>query len=152
MKQPEISIFAVSNVYSRIMHFKKAGDIELGHYHTYDHGTLISSGSIQLDILSDDSSIIESKIIKSPQMILIRKDKRHRLTALEDNTVAVCIHALRDVEGELLPVETLDEVVHHSPDEDRKALLEKRNSKSLYATLIKRDIIVENMLDDRPRK
>ena len=152
MEKPDISIFAVSNVYSRIMHFKQAGDVELGHYHTYDHGTLISAGSIQLDILDDECKILQSKIVKAPQMILIKKDKRHRLTALENNTVAVCIHALRDVEGELLPVETLEDVVHHTPDEDRKALLEKRNSNSLYATLIKRDIIVENMVDDRPRQ
>jgi len=28
-------------------------------------------------------------------MILIRQDKNHELIALEDNTVAFCIHALR---------------------------------------------------------
>jgi hypothetical protein len=32
-------------------------------------------------------------------MIYIHKDKIHELVALEDNTVAYCIHALRNGEG-----------------------------------------------------
>jgi hypothetical protein len=32
-------------------------------------------------------------------MIYIHKDKIHELVALEDNTVAFCIHALRDGNG-----------------------------------------------------
>jgi hypothetical protein len=32
---------------------------------------------------------------EAPQMIYIKKDKMHELVALEPNTVAYCIHALR---------------------------------------------------------
>jgi hypothetical protein len=32
-------------------------------------------------------------------MIFIKADKKHMLEALEDNTVAYCIHALRDKDG-----------------------------------------------------
>jgi hypothetical protein len=149
MPQPTIEIFAVSNVYTRIMNFKKAGDIEIGHYHTYDHGTLISSGSIKLEILGENLETIETKIYKAPRMVLIKKEFKHRLTALEDNTVAVCIHALRDVEGELLPVETIEEVIHTTPDEDRKALIEHRNSNSVKEYLNKKNIVLENMVDNK---
>ncbi len=148
MSKPEITIFAVSNVYSRIMHFKKSGDIELGHYHTYDHGTLISSGSIRIEILDENSEVTESRVYHAPQMVLIKKQFRHRLTALKDDTVAVCIHALRDVEGELLPVETLEDVIHTTPDEDRIALKNRRNSNSVPSTLSRKGILIQNMLDE----
>ena len=41
----------------------------------------------------------EISIFKAPQMIYIKADKIHELTALEDNTVVYCIHALRDIDG-----------------------------------------------------
>lgn len=71
------------------MHFKKAGDVEQGHTHDFDHLTLLASGSLKITI---DGEITE---FKAPHMIFIHKDKRHELVALEDNTVAYCIHALR---------------------------------------------------------
>jgi hypothetical protein len=36
---------------------------------------------------------------EAPYMIYIKKDKMHELVALEPNTVAYCIHALRIGEG-----------------------------------------------------
>jgi dTDP-4-dehydrorhamnose 3,5-epimerase-like enzyme len=39
----------------------------------------------------------------APHMIYINKDKVHELQALSDNTIAYCIHALRDKEtGDIL--------------------------------------------------
>jgi quercetin dioxygenase-like cupin family protein len=39
----------------------------------------------------------------APHMIYIHKDKRHELQALTDDTVAYCIHALRDKDtGDIL--------------------------------------------------
>jgi hypothetical protein len=51
MNAPDIKIIAVSNVFSRLMHFNKAGDIEVGQTHPYDHATLVSSGSVRVDVL-----------------------------------------------------------------------------------------------------
>lgn len=87
---PQIGIACVANLWSRMMHFQKAGDIELGHSHQFDHLTLLASGS--LEVTANGAKTI----FKAPHMIYIRKDIEHQLQALEDNTVAYCIHALRD--------------------------------------------------------
>ena len=102
MSDPKIKMMAVSNVYSRLMHFANKGDVELGHRHTYDHGTLVSTGSLLVEMLDDQGAVLSSKIFVAPTFVFVDKNRFHRLTALEDNTVAVCIHALRDDEGSLV--------------------------------------------------
>ena len=99
---PEVKIIAISNVYCRSMHYKNKGDFEIGHCHTYDHGTLVSTGKLLVEMLRDDGSVISQKEFIGPSLVFIPKLCMHRLTALEDNTVAVCIHAMRDIEGNLL--------------------------------------------------
>jgi hypothetical protein len=125
MNKPDIKIMAVSNVFSRVMHFKKAGDIEQGHLHTYDHATLISSGSVRVDILSDALANENSREFVAPAMVFIRKDKIHRLTALEDNTVCVCIHALRTVDEEIVDAEFLMEEVVGGNNEVKNLVAKK---------------------------
>jgi quercetin dioxygenase-like cupin family protein len=93
MTFPKINIGCVANLYSRMMHFEKAGDIERGHTHPFDHLTLLASGKLQVKV--DD----KITVFTAPHMIYIHKDKNHELVALEDNTVAYCIHALRDGNG-----------------------------------------------------
>ena len=90
MNQPEINIGCVANLYSRMMHFKKAGDVEIGHTHQFDHLTLLAKGRLKVVVEGKES------IFTAPQMIYIKADKVHELTALTDETVAYCIHALRD--------------------------------------------------------
>ncbi len=90
MREPEIKISCVANLFSRMMHFDRKGDIEHGHKHQFDHLTLLASGSLRVIV---DGQVSE---FKAPHMIYIQKDKNHELVALEDNTVAYCIHALRD--------------------------------------------------------
>jgi quercetin dioxygenase-like cupin family protein len=94
MNTPEILIGCVANLYSRMMHFQKMGDIEHGHKHQFDHLTLLASGTLRITVEGVVSEF------KAPHMIYIHKDKNHELVALEDNTVAYCIHALRDNETE----------------------------------------------------
>lgn len=93
MPYPKINIGCVANLYSRQMHFEKAGDIEIGHKHQFDHLTLLANGSLKVVVEGQET------VFKAPHMIYIHKDKVHELTALEDNTVAFCIHALRDGNG-----------------------------------------------------
>lgn len=93
MKYPAIKLGCVANLFSRMMHFEKAGDTEIGHTHAFDHLTLLASGSLKVNV---DGVCTE---FKAPHMIYIHKDKVHELIALEDNTVAYCIHALRDGDG-----------------------------------------------------
>jgi len=85
----EVKVGCVSNLYSRMMHFKNAGDTEHTHTHSFNHLTLLAAGSVKC--------IVDGKetIFKAPHMIFIHKDKMHAFTALEDNTVAYCIHPMR---------------------------------------------------------
>lgn len=89
MTYPEVKIGVVANLFSRQMHFKNVGDIEHGHTHQFDHLTLLAVGRLQVTV---DGCVSE---FTAPHMIYIKKDKMHELVALEPNTVAYCIHALR---------------------------------------------------------
>jgi hypothetical protein len=102
MERPDIKILAVSNVYCRLMNFVKKGDQELGHYHSYDHGTLLASGKLLVEKLDDSGNVKNKKEFTAPSFIFIEKDCKHILTALEDNTVATCIHALRTIDETII--------------------------------------------------
>jgi quercetin dioxygenase-like cupin family protein len=90
MSQPTVHLGCVANLFSRMMHFAKAGDIEMGHTHQFDHLTLLAKGKLKVTVEGTASEFT------APHMIYIHKDKRHELQALTDDTVAYCIHALRD--------------------------------------------------------
>lgn len=87
--EPEVLIGCVANLWSKQMHFLKAGDMHRGHSHCFDHLTLLAAGSMRVVVEGGTTDF------KAPTMIYIQAEKHHELTALEDNTVAYCIHALR---------------------------------------------------------
>ena len=90
MKHPEIKLGCVANLFSRMMVFKDIGDIEYGHTHPFDHLTLLASGALRVTVEGQTTDFV------APHMIYIHADKTHELVALQPNTVAYCIHALRD--------------------------------------------------------
>jgi len=91
--RPYVQIGCVANLYSRQMHFKKTGDCEHGHTHPFDHLTLLATGSLCVTVNGKATDF------KAPHMIYIKAEHEHELVALEDNTVAYCIHALRNGDG-----------------------------------------------------
>lgn len=117
--RPEIKILAVSNVYCRLMHFKEAGDQEPGHYHTYDHGTLLAKGKLLVEKTDHDGTVTSSKEFVAPSFLYIEKGHRHIITALEDDTVATCIHALRTIDENIVDSSFfIDETVLSSKPEE----------------------------------
>ncbi len=90
MSQPVVHIGCVANLFSRMMRFEKAGDTEIGHTHQFDHLTLLAKGKLKVTVNGNSTEFT------APHMIYIHKDKVHELEALVDETVAYCIHALRD--------------------------------------------------------
>jgi quercetin dioxygenase-like cupin family protein len=90
MNDPVHAISCVSNVFIKQMVFVKAGDVEKGHSHCFDHVTLLSVGRLRVEALGTTTDFT------APQHIFIKAGVRHQLIALEDNTVVQCIHALRD--------------------------------------------------------
>jgi quercetin dioxygenase-like cupin family protein len=95
MSYPDIEIASAGNIFSRMMKFNR-GDIEVGHTHHFDHITLLTTGKLKVTIEGQET------VFEAPKHIFIKADQFHELEALEDNTVAFCIHALRDVDGEIL--------------------------------------------------
>jgi quercetin dioxygenase-like cupin family protein len=89
---PDIQLTCVSNLFMRSMHFKHAGDIEHGHAHIFDHVSLLTAGSARVTVEN------VSKEFTAPHAIFIRRDWMHEIEALEDNTIMICVHALRDGE------------------------------------------------------
>lgn len=94
MSYPETKMVSVSNLWVRMMHFEKTGDRNEGHVHNFDHITLLSKGSVEVDVEGQKTNFV------APHMIYIAAGKRHFLTALEDDTIASCLHALRTGERE----------------------------------------------------
>lgn len=94
MAYPETKMSCVKNLWTRQMYFAKAGDANEGHIHNYDHTTLLAYGSVRVHV---DGHITD---FKAPQMIYIQAGKSHFIEALEDGTVAYCVHALRDANTE----------------------------------------------------
>jgi hypothetical protein len=93
MTEPRKLIGVCANIHTRMLHFAKAGDKIVGHKHTFDHLTLLASGSLRVVVDGKESEF------KAPHLIWIDKDKVHELTALEDDTVAACINGIRGGDG-----------------------------------------------------
>lgn len=94
MNDPVTQLSCVSNLWVRQMHFVNAGDQNEGHAHNYAHTTLLTKGSVEVNVDG------QKTVFKAPQIIFIVAGKRHYLTALENDTVAYCVHALRTGERE----------------------------------------------------
>lgn len=113
------NITCVSALFIRQMHFEEVGDVMEGHSHTYDHQTLLGHGSIRAEV--------EGRVVdfKAPQVIFVRAGKAHKFTALEPNTVAYCIHPLRDGDSveDIIDPEG-DPIASASPPLNTKALAE----------------------------
>lgn len=90
MAYPDTKISCVKNIWARQMHFKNIGDQNEGHIHNYDHLTLLAKGKVRVHV---DGVVSE---FTAPHMIFIQAGKSHYIEALEDDTVAYCVHAVRD--------------------------------------------------------
>jgi quercetin dioxygenase-like cupin family protein len=92
---PKEWIFEADGISIKQMALKK-GWIVPQHAHVYDHYTMLAHGRMQVwveDILLNE--------YKAPSAIFIEKGKKHRMVAMEDDTVAYCIHnmhGLKDVQ------------------------------------------------------
>ena len=90
------NISVVNNVFVKQMVFVSAGQRAITHAHVYDHQMLLAAGSMTLIV--DDIR----RDYCAPAILLILAGKHHGIQALEDGTVAYCIHAMTNGE-------TLDE-------------------------------------------
>jgi|SRR5579885_3067160 len=99
MSTPDVKFAVAANIFCRMMHFKEAGDVEHGHAHHFDHITLLATGALRVK-----ANGLEQEF-QAPHVIQVAARVKHELTALQPNTIAYCIHALREKAN---PQEVLD--------------------------------------------
>lgn len=87
--EPETKLSVVANTWIRQMRFRKAGDRNCGHAHSFPHQTLLAKGKFRV--------YVEDKVAEftAPQVLYIEAGKEHMIQAVEDESIAFCIHALR---------------------------------------------------------
>lgn len=96
--EPSYQVMAGGNIYIRRMDFAEAGCTERGHSHVYDHITFLERGKLGVEVAGRQATY------EGPTAIKITGGQIHTLVALVDDTVAYCIHALRDKDTEdILP-------------------------------------------------
>lgn len=83
----------VDNVFVKMHNLHKEGDVYEGHSHTFDHITLLASGKV---LMEHDNGSDE---YTAPYLIVTPKGIKHQFTALADNTLFCCVHAIRDGDG-----------------------------------------------------
>lgn len=92
MGQPTPKISVVANTWVKQMHFAKAGDVNPGHKHIFDHQTLLAKGKAKVVVDGKETTFV------APTIIFIRAGYEHTIIAEEDDTICYCIHAIRDGE------------------------------------------------------
>lgn len=91
------------NIWVRQNILLKAGQYALGHTHDFDHVSLLTQGKVLVEVEG-----CEPKEFRAPTFIVIKKEYRHKFTALEDNTIWYCVFAIRNLDGDV--VNSKDEI------------------------------------------
>jgi len=118
------------NIWVRSHNFAKSGDTNGGgHYHNFDHVTLLAVGSVEVEVEGH-----EPKRFDAPNFIVIEKDKKHKFTALTDGVVYYCVFALRDIDGEITNVYSGDNTPYNikTDDEWQKEQLKKLDNNTTH--------------------
>ena len=97
----------VGNVWIRQNYLGKAGDTAGGHLHYHDHVSLLVKGSVSVQV-----GDLPAKEFVAPTYIVIKKNYKHKIVALEDETVFYCLYAMRDIDGNVVDIYQEQNVPH----------------------------------------
>lgn len=89
------------NIFIRPNVLPKKGDKTQGHKHSFDHTTIVFSGSVHVRGVCPDGRIIEQDF-HAPSHFLVLKDVEHEITALVDGTTYWCFYSHRDPQGNVV--------------------------------------------------
>jgi len=84
----------VGNLFVSPHRMDNVGDTIGGHTHYFDHVSFLVTGSVEVFVEGHDP-----KTLVGPTFVVIRKHIRHRIVALEPNTLWYCVFAIRDIDG-----------------------------------------------------
>jgi len=112
------------NIWVRSIPYPTAGFMYAGHTHPFNHLTHLTRGSLQVQVKG-----YEPAVFHAPAWIIIPKEHEHEFIALEDNTHADCIHAVRDLGGDAVEIYDTSNVASLTPlkndAENNKQLLQE---------------------------
>jgi hypothetical protein len=88
------------NIWVRSHYMKDLGQTNgEGHYHKFDHVSLLVKGSIRLEVEG-----FKPTRYTAPTFVIIKKEHKHKIIALEDETIYFCVFALRDIDGNITDI------------------------------------------------
>lgn len=90
MSSPATDLKLVDNVFVKMHQFIDIGDTHQGHSHSFDHITLLATGSVTMKHDNGEQDFT------APHLIVTPKGIAHQFIAKEPNTIFCCIHAIRD--------------------------------------------------------
>lgn len=93
-KEHELGYFG--NIWVRQNVLEKTGDSAGGHYHLFDHVSLLAKGTVEVEIEG-----YPPRQFIAPTFIVIKKEYKHKFTAITDDVLWYCVFAIRDENGEL---------------------------------------------------
>ena len=100
-----MTTYISGNIFIRQGELGKAGSFTVGHKHNFDHTTYITRGSFLIEKLDEEENVIKS-VTKSARdgynWILIEEGVKHKITALEDDSMYHCIFSHRNPQGDIL--------------------------------------------------
>jgi len=103
MACPDPKFSIVANTWVKQMHFAKAGDINEGHKHNFDHQTLLAKGSVKIKVNGQETDFV------APHIIFIGAGHEHEMVALRDGDQVEDIIDPRDVPNGVTPLVQGDE-------------------------------------------
>jgi quercetin dioxygenase-like cupin family protein len=91
MAEPTMRCQVMAGMWFRELVFAKAGDHHAGHRHSHDHVTYIARGRVAVQC---EGKTVE---VAAPCLVQIEREKVHDLTALDDQSIAICVAVEADV-------------------------------------------------------
>ena len=104
------------NMFWREHYFYKKGDVHKGHTHVLDHVTIILKGSIQVKVEDKDPYSVSA-----PCVLEIPKEVLHEFTALEDETMYMCVFATNEY------ADTLTAITKDMSQEEKMKIIQMIN-------------------------
>lgn len=102
------------NIWVRQNYLALPGDTNGGgHFHHFDHVSLLTQGRVRVEV--DGCA---PKEFQAPTFIVIKKEHRHKFTALTADVIWYCVFALRDVDGNVTDFYSGDNSPYSSASSD----------------------------------
>lgn len=96
----------IGNFMRRLNPLPKKGDITGNHEHHFDHMSFVANGSIRVvardlvgNILWENDFVARDPV---RDCFLVKKEVRHEITALEDDTLFYCMYSHRTPQGDVV--------------------------------------------------